>query len=101
MEDIPMANTMINNKRPGESGDRATIADVKDDIRALRNDVSDTVADIAQAGGDMARDAARSVGSYAEDACRTTGKLIAQRPIASVLIAVGVGAILARLVSRR
>ncbi len=87
-------------KRPGQ-GDHATMDDVRKDLRAVRTEVSGAVSDIADAGTELARDAAKRISTSARNACSATERVIAERPLTSVLIALGVGAVIAKVLSRR
>lgn len=81
--------------------DNATLADLRDDIAAIRADMADAVSDAREVGADTARAAAQKVAAHAKGVQETVHEAINARPIVAVLVAAGVGAIAARLLLSR
>ena len=97
----------------------ASYADVRGDIGAVRQNLSklgsdavdyasgtahgaaQMVTDKARQGADVALDAAKRAGEYGNEAYDQACDFVRQRPLTSVLIAVGVGAVLARILIPR
>jgi len=103
-----MANAAVNSRESGSTPkprinpDAATIADVRDDIAVLRSDVAETVSDLTEAGLEAAKFAAHKVAGQAKSAQDTITQAISARPAVAILVAFGVGAIVARaLMSKR
>lgn len=91
------------------AGDRhhTSMRDVKDDVSRLKNDVTsmasdaahkgiDTVSAGAERAMDVGRQAAHSVKSGHSRMC----EYVSEHPTTSVLLAAGIGALLARVLSR-
>jgi ElaB/YqjD/DUF883 family membrane-anchored ribosome-binding protein len=68
-----------------------------DDFVTLKGDVVDTVRDARTTGIDIAKDMAERARTGYGQVC----EYVSERPLASVLIAAGVGAILARILLPR
>lgn len=88
--------------------DRATISDVREDVAALKTDAKDCAVGIAETGVETLKfgtealcDTATSAAQSAKESHEKLNQAIASRPTTSVLIAFGVGALAARLLSRR
>lgn len=98
-----MANAAVNSRESGSipkprlNPDAATIADVRDDISVLRSDVAETVSDLTEAGLEAAKFAAHKVAGHAKTAQDAMGQAINARPVVAILVAFGVGAVVARL----
>ncbi|MCA9295724.1 MAG: hypothetical protein KC983_04390 [Phycisphaerales bacterium] len=92
-----------------ESDPRMTsLRDVKDDVSQLKNDVTDYASSAAHTGVEAVKAGAERVaetGRRAADVAREShGKMceyVTANPTTSVLIAAGVGALLARFLPRR
>lgn len=103
-----MANATTNSRESGTASkprmnpDAATIGDVRDDIAVLRSDVAETVSDLTEAGVEAAKFAAHKVVGQAKSAQDSISHMISTRPAVAMLVAFGVGAVVARaLMSKR
>lgn len=92
----------------GDGGKLATFGDVKEDVAQLRQDVTEYAAHTAETGIEAVTNTATRVaetGKKAADVAKEThGKMceyVSAHPTMSVLIAAGVGALLARVMPRR
>ncbi len=97
----------------------SSLADVRSDFGAVRQDISklgsdavdyasgaaagaaQMVSDKARHGADVALDAAKRAGEYGNEAYDQVCDFIRERPMTSALIAVGIGAVLARILIPR
>jgi len=86
----------------------ATMQDVKKDLRHLKHDAADIAADAVasgkqalQDGADATVDAGKKVAETMGDTHKAFCRHVAEHPTSSVLIAMGVGAMLSRLLPRR
>jgi len=103
-----MANATTNSRESGTTSkprlnpDAATLSDVRDDIAVLRSDVAETVSDLTEAGVEAAKFAAHKVAGQAKSAQDSISHVISTRPAVAMLVAFGVGAVVARaLMSKR
>lgn len=83
---------------------REDVAALRDDLGVLKTDAVRTASDLASAGRglakegvNMATDMARKGGAQAENLHKAVCDFVQERPTTSILIAVGVGAVLARV----
>ncbi len=88
--------------------DHASLTDVKQDVTALTHDAADYAKGIAETGVDAVKSGAEAIadtGRRAAEAARRTQRqvtgYVSDHPMTSVLIAFGVGAIMARLLMWR
>ncbi len=86
----------------------ASIEDVKTDLAALRSDVTDLIAGLAERGEHKAEDIKDSAVELANrgreranDAHDQLCDAVANRPLTSLMIAAGVGALASALLTRR
>lgn len=90
-----------------KSTNRPSINNVKEDVARLKDDASKCATDVAEVGRDMAKNgvahAAETGQKLAQSAQESHEKVcayITANPTTSVLIAAGVGALLARVLTR-
>ncbi len=83
-------------------------AAVKDDLATLAGDAKDCAVGVASAGADTARKGAESMMNTASDIAERTRSAhdqacgyVRRNPTTAVLLAVGVGAVLGRVLARR
>jgi ElaB/YqjD/DUF883 family membrane-anchored ribosome-binding protein len=81
---------------------------IRDDLSVLKSDATRAARDLAHAGADMAReragaalDQAKRLGDQFTTSYEKACDFVKERPVTSILIAVGVGAIAARLLTSR
>ncbi len=86
----------------------ATVKDITDDVRQLKTDVADTVTHAAEKGieavkhgADTAINASKRVAEKAGEAHESMCEYVKKNPTTSILIALGVGAVLSRILPRR
>jgi len=106
-----MSTATIQETKPnrGQTGtNHATISDVREDVATLKSDAKDCAVGIAESGVEALKsgaetlcDTATSAAHSAKETHEKLNRSIASRPTTSVLIAFGVGALAARLLSRR
>lgn len=98
-----------------DAGRHASMSDVKQDVKAVREDLGALKHDAVEVGAAVAEDAmekfkhgaqsvadaAKSVRNAASESHKKVCKHVSANPTASILIAVGVGAIIGRLMARR
>lgn len=94
--------------REGMSEIRKDAEMVKDDLGTLRSDATQMAAHTTQEaieavrqGAQSASEMARSVGESAKQCHGAMADKVAQRPTASILMAVGVGVVVGRLLAAR
>lgn len=83
--------------------ERASISDVKRDVATLKEDVKDVAATQTEVVADAVGttiDATKQAAATAGDAHKAMCRYISDHPTSSVLIALGVGAVLSRLIPR-
>lgn len=97
-----------NNTGQDTAREHASMRDVRDDVAALKSDAKDCAAGMAETGIETLKHGAEAFCDTATNAARSAkeshekvNRAIASRPTTSVLIAFGVGALAARLLSRR
>lgn len=73
------------------------VANVRDDLRALGHDVAAAGTDAARSVADSAGASLDAAGRYARRAQERTADFVGERPLTSVLLALGVGAVLGGL----
>lgn len=76
------------------------MARVKDDVGAVASDVANTGIEAIHRGAEATRNAGKRVGESAAEAHDALRRHVAEHPTSSILIAVGVGALLSRLIPR-
>lgn len=98
-----MSSTGIDKSR---SALREDVNALRDDLGVLKTDAARTVSDLASAGRGLAKegvhmatDMAKRGGAQAENLHKAMCDFVAERPTTAILIAVGVGALLARMLS--
>lgn len=79
---------------------RATISDVRTDAAKVRNDMKDLARDSATVAKDTVMHSAKDIAHRAETAHERMCGYVKSNPTASVLLALGAGAIIGRLFSR-
>jgi ElaB/YqjD/DUF883 family membrane-anchored ribosome-binding protein len=84
----------------GGSATRATISDVRSDAAKVGTDVKHLARDSATVAKDTVVQSARDIAHRAETAHEKMCGYVKSNPTASVLIAIGAGAIIGRLFSR-
>ncbi len=92
----------------GADSNSATLTDVKRDAMTLKDDAASYLAGTASAGVDVLKRGAESVAekgktvvAKGDKAMQSACDYIGERPIMSILIAVGVGALIGRLFHKR
>jgi ElaB/YqjD/DUF883 family membrane-anchored ribosome-binding protein len=102
--------TSITRHETGKSSDhhRTGFADVKEDLKDLKHDAAAYASDIASTGIDAVKHGAdkvvetsKKVGAAAQGTHEKVCDYVSKNPTTSVLIAAGVGAVLARVLWRR
>lgn len=99
------------NRMKSAQSDHANLDDVKSDIATLRADVSDLIHGLAESGIEIARTgadnatdavsrAAESAREHAHDAHEQLRESVSERPITSLAVAFGVGALIGRFMAR-
>lgn len=74
---------------------------LKDDAIAMGTHAAHGAADVVRHGAHAATGAARSLGDSMKDVQSTVKDCIAERPMTTLLVAVGIGLIAGRLLSKR
>ncbi len=94
--------------RSNRNNEHATLGDVREDVATLKADAKDCAVGIAETGVESLKsgaealcDTATSAAHSAKETHEKLNRTIASRPTTSILIALGVGALAARLLSRR
>ncbi|MCC6907541.1 MAG: hypothetical protein IT430_06355 [Phycisphaerales bacterium] len=82
--------------------------DIKNDLTRLKDDASRTVSDVAEAGREYARagrdraiEAGHKVSETGRDSYERFCEYVSENPTTSILIALGVGAVISRLLPHR
>lgn len=95
---------MVSDSRSGDA--RSAIREVKEDVRQLKQDVSQAASAAAHSGMEAIRsgasqvsDRGRRVAEAAKDTHERMCSYVSEHPTTSLLIAVGVGAVLGQLIS--
>jgi ElaB/YqjD/DUF883 family membrane-anchored ribosome-binding protein len=89
----------VTHARP-DHRDHATLQNVKEDVRELKEDTVDYATGMAETGVDAVKRSAHAVAAGAQGARKRMSDYVAAHPTASVLIAFGLGAVAARLFLR-
>lgn len=76
---------------------KASMEDVKDDLRQLKNDFAELIAGLAETGKARAQDKAEQTRAAAEDYHGQLADMVYERPLSSLAIAFGVGVIFAKM----
>jgi ElaB/YqjD/DUF883 family membrane-anchored ribosome-binding protein len=84
-----------------------SLTDVKEDVTKLKDDVTKCAVDVAEVGRDMAKngvahtvETGKKLAKSAQESHEKVCTYISANPTTSVLIAAGVGALLARILPR-
>ena len=92
--------------------EHATIDDVREDLAALKSDLTDLAKGLRSSGMDAAKDRVDALSEKAHEVAERSREtahrkhdelsdFVSERPITSLAIAVGVGALAGRLLSQR
>ncbi len=115
MSTMSSSGSHTNDSKRHDFSPKAGMAEIKSDLGQVRQDLGklkdDTVATVSSAahsavesakqGVDVAKDYADQAGDHLRDGYDSMCSFVKERPAASILIALGVGAIAARLISWR
>lgn len=86
----------------------ATLTDIKRDVVTLKDDTTAYLAGSAQAGVDVVKKGTDSLvasgkqaAAKGEAAFKSACELVAERPVTAIVVAMGIGALLGRILDRR
>lgn len=86
----------------------ASLEDVQEDLRVVTRDIAQLKADAAgaamhgvQQGAETALESVRTAGLKAKEVHEQAAEWVSEHPTASVLVAIGAGALVARMLTRR
>lgn len=108
MQEASSAQRLKEASRTGLSEVKEDLSAVGEDLARLKSDaagaattVAKSTAELARHGADAATEYVKRAGDQAKDTYESARAFVVHRPVASVLIAVGVGAVLGRVFMRR
>jgi ElaB/YqjD/DUF883 family membrane-anchored ribosome-binding protein len=84
--------------------DRGTTSEVKGDLTAVKQDLvklRDDATSTAQHGAEAAKEYAKKASDHARESYESMCKFVQERPATSMMIALGVGALVSRLFAPR
>ncbi len=105
---LPAGQRAHERKRDSDDRPHASVQDVKEDVAQLRHDVAEYASDATRTGIDAVKAGASHLAETGKKAGHTMQEThekmcgyVSAHPTTSVLIAAGVGALLARVLPRR